>query len=114
MTSALKAAGARESAEYPWLRKYPQDVDWYQQFRPTTMAQLLDAAVAAYGSRTCTNFLGRKLSYAEIGKLVDQTAAGLQKLGVKRGTKVGLFLPNCPTFIIYYFATIKAGGTVDN
>ena len=46
--------------------------------------------------------------------VVDRTAAGLQKLGVKRGTKVGLFMPNCPTFIIYYFATLKAGGTVVN
>jgi long-chain acyl-CoA synthetase len=49
-----------------------------------------------------------------LGRLVDRTAAGLQKLGVKRGTKVGLFMPNCPTFIIYYFATLKAGGTVVN
>ncbi len=46
--------------------------------------------------------------------MVDRAAAGLQKLGVKKGTKVGLFLPNCPTFIIYYFATLKAGGTVVN
>ena len=38
----------------------------------------------------------------------------MQKLGVKKGTKVGLFMPNCPTFIVYYFATLKAGGTVVN
>ncbi|HYM99193.1 MAG TPA: AMP-binding protein, partial [Aestuariivirgaceae bacterium] len=115
MTSAVKtAAGGQEAAPYQWLRKYPQDVDWFQQFRPIPMGQLLDSAVAAHGSRTCTNFLGKTLTYAEIGQLVDRTAAGLQKLGVKRGTKVGLFLPNCPTFIIYYFATLKAGGTIVN
>jgi long-chain acyl-CoA synthetase len=115
MTSALQApAGAREAASYQWLRKYPKDVDWFQQFRPLPLGQLLDTAVATHGGRTCTNFLGRKLSYAEIGQLVDRTAAGLQKLGVKRGTKVGLLMPNCPTFIIYYFATLKAGGTVVN
>src|SRR5262249_1183397 len=39
---------------------------------------------------------------------------GLQALGVKKGTKVGLLMPNCPTFIVYYFATLKAGGTVVN
>lgn len=115
MTSALKASsGAQQAAPYQWLRKYPKDVDWFQQFRPVAMGQLLDTAVAAHGSRTCTNFLGKKLTYAEIGRSVDRTAAGLQKLGVKRGTKVGLFMPNCPTFIIYYFATLKAGGTVVN
>src|SRR5262245_34856336 len=46
--------------------------------------------------------------------MVDRAAAGLQKLGVKKGSKVGLFMPNCPTFIIYYFGTLKAGGTVVN
>ena len=115
MTSAVKpAAGGQEAAPYAWLRKYPQDVDWFQRFKPIPMSQLLDSAVAAHGNRTCTNFLGKKLTYAEIGRLVDRTAAGLQKLGVKRGVKVGLFMPNCPTFIIYYFATLKAGGTIVN
>jgi long-chain acyl-CoA synthetase len=114
-TSALGTpTGTQQSSPYPWLRKYPQDIDWFQQFRPIPMGQLLDRAVAAHANRTCTNFLGRKLTYAQIGELVDRTAAGLQKLGVKRGTKVGLFMPNCPTFIIYYFATLKAGGTIVN
>jgi len=115
MSSARKAAaGSQEATPYQWLRKYPKDVDWFQQFRPAPMGQLLDTAVAAHGSRMCTNFLGKGLTYAEIGQFVDRTAAGLQKLGVKRGTKVGLFMPNCPTFIIYYFATLKAGGTIVN
>ena len=115
MSSAQKAtAGSQEATPYQWLRKYPKDVDWFQQFRPVPMGQLLDTAVAAHGSRMCTNFLGKRLTYAEIGRFVDRTAVGLQKLGVKRGTKVGLFMPNCPTFIIYYFATLKAGGTIVN
>jgi long-chain acyl-CoA synthetase len=115
MSSAQKAtAGSQEATPYQWLRKYPKDVDWFQQFRPVPMGQLLDTAVAAHGSRMCTNFLGKRLTYAEIGQLVERTAAGLQELGVKRGTRVGLLMPNCPTFIIYYFATLKAGGTIVN
>ena len=115
MTSALKAsAGSQEAASYQWLRKYPKDVDWFQQFKPVPMGQLLDSAVATHSSRTCTNFLGKRLTYAESGKRGERTAAGRQKLGVSRGTKVGLFMPNCPTFIIYYFATLKAGGTIVN
>jgi long-chain acyl-CoA synthetase len=115
MSSVQKAtAGSQEATPYQWLRKYPKDVDWFQQFRPVPMGQLLDTAVAAHGNRMCTNFLGKRLTYAEIGQSVDRTAAGLQKLGVKRGTKVGLLMPNCPTFIIYYFATLKAGGTIVN
>ena len=47
-----------------------------------------------------------------MGILVDQAAAGLQSLGVGKGTKVGLFLPNSPTFIVYYYAALKAGATM--
>jgi long-chain acyl-CoA synthetase len=75
---------------------------------------MLEASVARYAGRTCTDFLGRKLTYREVGRLVERTAAGLQRLGVRKATKVGLLMPNCPTFIIYYFAALKAGGTVVN
>ena len=70
--------------------------------------------MSRFGTNTATNFLGRTITYAELGKLVERAAAGLQRLGVKKGTKVGLFLPNSPTFIVYYFATLKAGGVVVN
>ncbi len=81
---------------------------------PAPLYKLLDDAAASFPSRPCTNFLGKTLTYREISGLVDKAAAGLQKIGVKRGTKVGLFLPNSPTFIVYYFAVLKAGGVVVN
>src|SRR3990170_4996775 len=116
MTSAAHAAAADtlQPGSYQWLKRYPEKVDWHQKVTPAPLFELLDEAVAKYGSRPCTNFLGKVLTYREIGRLVDRAAAGLQKLGVKKGTKVGLFMPNCPTFIVYYFATLKAGGTVVN
>ncbi|HEX5999403.1 MAG TPA: long-chain fatty acid--CoA ligase [Hyphomicrobiaceae bacterium] len=107
-------AAARTAPDYPWLSRYPSHLDWHQRFEPSLVYSLLDDAVAKHGSRPCTNFLGRTLSYAEIGALVSRTAAGLQALGVKKGTKVGLLMPNCPAFIVYYFAILKAGGTVVN
>ncbi len=105
---------SNSSLSMPWLKDYPRDVDWHATFRPAALFSLLDTAVAKYGSKTCTNFLGSKLTYSDIGKLVNAAAAGLQKRGVKKGTKVGLFLPNSPTFIVYYFAVLKAGGIVVN
>jgi long-chain acyl-CoA synthetase len=113
--TALEATThAPPSAPYQWLRRYPKDVQWDLKVTPTPLYQLLDDAVAKFGSRPCTNFLGKVLTYREVGRLIDRAAAGLQKLGVKKGTKVGLLMPNCPTFIVYYFATLKAGGTVVN
>lgn len=103
-----------DASKYQWLNGYPAGVDWYKSFPPQPLWHLLDRAVASHPTRTCTNFLGKRLTYGEIGELVDHAAAGLQKLGVTKGTKVGLFLPNSPTFIIYYYAILKAGGTVVN
>jgi long-chain acyl-CoA synthetase len=107
-------AAADEPRRYPWLSRYPAHVDWHQRFRPAPVHALLDASVAKYGGRVCTRFLGKTLTYRDIGELVEGTAAGLQALGVRHGTKVGLFMPNCPPFIVYYFAILKAGGTVVN
>jgi long-chain acyl-CoA synthetase len=67
-----------------------------------------------YPGRTCINFLGKRSSYAEIGALVDRAVKGLQSLGVGKGTKVGLLLPNCPAFVIFYFGILKTGATVVN
>ena len=114
MTAQAAPSDARQPDAYQWLTHYPKGVDWHQKIAPAALYQLLDDAVAKYGSRPCTNFLGKVLTYRDIARMVDQAAAGLQKLGVKKGTKVGLFMPNCPTFIVYYYATLKAGGTVVN
>ena len=98
----------------PWLTHYPQNVDWNEAFVAKPVYALLDATVAKYPTKTATSFLGSTLTYGEIGRLADRAAKGLQAIGVTKGTKVGLFLPNCPTFIVYYYAILKAGGTVVN
>ena len=113
MTVSSQGA-ANVSTNQPWLRHYPKNVAWDQTFKAAPLYELLDAAARKSGGHTCTNFLGRKLTYGEIGRASEKVAAGLQKIGVKKGTKVGIFLPNCPTFIIYYFAILKAGGIVVN
>lgn len=74
----------------------------------------LDRAVRAYGSCFAMDFLGRRWTYAELGGLVERVARGFQDLGVRRGVKVGLCLPNTPYFVICYYAVLKAGGTVVN
>ena len=60
------------------------------------------------------DFLGRRDELCRAWAPAQRAAAGLQKLGVVKGMKVGLCLPNCPYSIIMYFAILKAGGTVVN
>src|SRR5262245_61986158 len=112
MTGAAEARtspSGQDAVPYPWLNRYPKHVDWHEEFARAPAYHLLDTSVARYPNRACTSFFGKALTYGEIGELVQRTAAGLQALGVRKGTKVGLFMPNCPTFIIYYFAILKAG-----
>jgi long-chain acyl-CoA synthetase len=99
---------------FPWIMSYPADVVWDTRFKAESLGAVLERSVDRYGGKTCTNFLGRKTSYAEIGALVDRAAKGLQSLGVGKGTKVGLLLPNCPAFVIFYFGILKTGATVVN
>ena len=79
-----------------------------------SLPELLAASVAQWPNRPCVDFLGAKWTYAQIGDLVDRAAAGFRRLGVVRGTRVGLCLPNTPYSVICYFAVMKAGGTVVN
>ena len=101
-------------ATYPWVASYPPGVSWDPQFTARPIYTLLDDAVAAHAARPCTSFLGKVTTYGEIGGLVSRAAAGLQRIGVGKGSKVGLLLPNSPTFIVYYFAVLKLGATVVN
>ena len=101
-------------SERLWLKSYPPGVVWDAEFPARLMGTLLDDAVAAYGRRPCTYFMGKRLSFTEIGKLSECAAKGLQKIGVGEGVKVGLLLPNTPTFVVFYYGVLKAGATVVN
>ncbi len=113
-SSTSSATAPAPHLNYPWLAHYPKGVNWHQQIAPAPLYQLLERAADRHPARICTNFLGRTITYGEMSRLVDRAAAGLAAIGVTKGTKVGLFLPNSPTFILFYYATLKAGGTVVN
>lgn len=98
----------------PWIQNYPPYVPWDLKIDLCPVADLLDRTVAEYGDRPGFDFLGKKLTWGQIGDQVNRMAKGLQEIGVTKGTKVGLFLPNCPIFIVAYYAVLKIGGTVVN
>ncbi len=102
------------AAAEPWLRHYPAGIDWAMALPPSTLPQLFEAAVATHGSRPAMDFLGRKTSYAALGAQVARVAAGFQRLGVGPGTRVGLVLPNCPYYVVAYFAALRLGAVVVN
>ncbi len=109
MTESRAAAPA-----YPWLKNYPPFAPWAMPLPAEPVYSLLENAVARFPDKTCLEFLGRRWSYRETGALVRRAAAGFQKLGVGKGTRVGLLLPNTPYYPIAYFGIALAGGTIVN
>ncbi len=98
----------------PWIETYPSAVRWDISIQPQMLNQLLDNTVARFPDLPALQFMGRRISYRELGNLVDRATAGLQQLGVKPGVHVGLYLPNTPHYMIAFFGVLRAGGTVVN
>ena len=99
---------------YSWLKSYPANIDWHAPLSTHPLYQLLDEAEDRYAEHTAIEFKGRRYTYRELGEQVRRLSGGLASIGVGRGVNVGLFLPNCPQFVISYYAILKAGGTVVN
>jgi len=102
------------SVNTPWTSIYPAYVKWDTEIPVCPVSDMMDRTVRDFGHSPGFDFLGKKLTWGEIGDRINHMAAGLQKLGVGKGVKVGLFLPNCPLFVITYYAVLKVGGTVVN
>ncbi len=96
----------------PWLKNYDQGVPQHIDYPAIPLFQMLEDAARNYPESPCTIFKGAKISYREMNAITDQLAAGLASLGVKKGDRVGIFMPNTPQFVMAYFAALKVGGIV--
>ncbi|MEP7295869.1 MAG: long-chain fatty acid--CoA ligase [Burkholderiales bacterium] len=101
-------------AEHPWIKSYPEGVRWDAELPLMPVQQLLDDAVRRWPENPAIEFMGRTLTYRELGDLVNRAAKGFQDLGVGPGVHVGLFMPNTPHYPIAFFGVLKAGGIVVN
>ena len=99
---------------HPWEKYYPKDIRWDTPLTAFPLYKLLEDTAKKIPDNPCIDFMGKIYTYREIQELVYKAAKGLQDLGVKKGTKVGLFLPNTPYNIIFYYAILRIGGIVVN
>ncbi|MDH3235121.1 MAG: long-chain fatty acid--CoA ligase [Alphaproteobacteria bacterium] len=115
-TQAAKGKPAKPAGDkkHPWIKSYPADLKWDTEIPERRLYALMDHAVERFPKNEAVDFLGKTMTYADIGDHVDRMAKGLQEMGVRAGVKVGLFLPNTPYGVIGFFAILKAGGTVVN
>jgi long-chain acyl-CoA synthetase len=98
--------------ERPWFKHYDEGVPHSIDYPPVPLYHFLEESARKFPDRPCTIFKGATLTYAQMDELTDRLAAGLAKLGVEKGTPVGVFMPNIPQFILAFYAILKAGGTV--
>ena len=97
----------------PWLANYDKGVPQTIEYPKVPLFHFLEEAARKYPDRACTIFKGAVISYREMNALTDHMAAALlEEMGVKKGDRVGLFMPNTPQFMIAYFGILKAGGVV--
>lgn len=97
-----------------WVAHYGHPGPWALELPPLGLPAMFAQAAVQFGPHPLVDFLGRTFSYAELYAEAARFAAGLQKLGVNKGDRVGLFLPNVPIYVSAYFGAAMAGATLVN
>lgn len=111
MTSTSPTSASPYAAR-PWLSSYPDGVPADFDFPVVPLTRLLDDAAASFPSNVALAFLGATLTYRELKQQVDGFASSLVDLGVGKGDRVAIVLPNCPQNVIATFATLRLGAVV--
>ncbi len=97
-----------------WRSAYQHPIPWAQDYPPLGLPDMFDASARRVPNTWLIDFMGRKYSYAETLHGVDRVACGLAKLGVGKGDRIGLFLPNVPHYVAAYYGALKIGATLVN
>lgn len=96
----------------PWLNYYDPEVPHHLTYPHLPLHCLLDQSAERNPDNPCTNFFGKRLTYGKIKELSDRFAVGISNLGLRKGDRVVLLLPNSPQFLISYYGLLKAGAVV--
>jgi long-chain acyl-CoA synthetase len=96
----------------PWLDNYPPGVPEHVAVPRTSLARLLDDTARDFPHAPALHFEGRTTSYAQLAEQARRFAGALAGLGVGKGTRVGLILPNCPQAVVALFGALRLGAVV--
>ncbi len=95
-----------------WIKNYDEGVPTHIDYPQKPLFHFLEEGAAKHPDKTCTIFKGATISYKKMNELTDTLAGALADLGVKKGDRVGIFMPNTPQFVMAYYGVLKAGGVV--
>ncbi len=105
---------AATPAVYSWLEHYPEGMEWGAPIPAAPLHDMLRDTAARFADRPAWHFLGRTTTWAQAAAAVEHLAAGLQSLGLAKGQRLGILMPNCPAYPLLFFAALRIGLTVVN
>jgi long-chain acyl-CoA synthetase len=98
--------------EKPWLKVYQGHVEPETEIFEGSLYELFRSAAEEHRGKTALTFYGTTFEFERLQALVEKLAGSLAAAGVKKGDRVALMLPNCPQYVISFFATVKLGAIV--
>jgi long-chain acyl-CoA synthetase len=98
-----------EPAEKPWFKFWPEGVRKHIDFPEIPLHGLLAETAAKFPEHTAIVYFNKSMTYRDLKQFSDRFATALDGLGVKKGDKVAIFLPNIPQFIISYYGISEIG-----
>ena len=98
----------------PWHRHYDYNVPTTIRVPRLAIHELIQLPANAYPDKAALNFYGTEITFWELRVLVMRFANALGSLGVQKGERVGIHLPNCPQYPIAYYAVLSLGAIVVN
>jgi long-chain acyl-CoA synthetase len=98
----------------PWLQHYDYWVPHHMTYPRRPLHEILDTAAVDVPDRPATALLGATLTFQQLKDRSDRLATALSGLGITKGDRVGIMLPNCPQYIIAAFAVLRHGAVVVN
>lgn len=96
----------------PWVREYPEGIPASLDVPETTLSRYVRENAGTYPNQTAMVFFGKKISFKEFESLVARFAGALRSLGVEKGTRVAIILPNSPQCLISYYAVLRLGAVL--
>ena len=99
-------------AEKVWLASYPEEIPHTLELPEIPVQQFLTKAYEEVPNNVAVHFMGKELTYKELYESAMKFASYLRSLGVEKGDRVAVMLPNCPQAVIAYYGTLYAGGIV--
>ncbi|WP_242214607.1 long-chain-fatty-acid--CoA ligase [Bacillus cereus group sp. BfR-BA-01383] len=98
--------------EKPWLKSYPEEIPSTISYDIQPLHGYLEKMVSRYPEKKALHFLGKDITFSDFHDKVKKFANYLQRLGIEKGDRVAIMLPNCPQSVIGYYGTLLAGGIV--